>query len=336
MTIFGKILLHGKNHNLFHLFRVHGEAILLRRKIARYKRTGNADLFFPKVIQIQTQSYCNARCIFCPYPETHRKLPQGIMSEDLFKKIADEASARRDFRSLIFILQNEPLIDERLPEFIRYFKQTATKASSSVVTNGKLLTPDLVARMEDLGVDRLTVSINSMDEKNYRTISPGIDFQRLMNTVHEITAKRRKKLTVVLSFVKNIHNSEEMDGIVRYWQSRGVLTKIMPVLNRAGSLSNYGELRSPPVPVKRSTVTSNGSVPPLCTTPFRAINILFNGDVPICQEDWNRSLIVGNVVDSSIQEVFQGKIFRDIREKIISGRYDELEPCRHCSQIGLT
>ena len=41
---------------------------------------------FPRAIQIQTTSYCNAMCLFCGWKHTHNTQPQGHMEDDLFKK----------------------------------------------------------------------------------------------------------------------------------------------------------------------------------------------------------------------------------------------------------
>ncbi len=47
-------------------------------------------LEFPNNIQIQTTSFCNASCGFCPYPETSQEHPMGRMKEDLFRSIVDQ------------------------------------------------------------------------------------------------------------------------------------------------------------------------------------------------------------------------------------------------------
>ena len=38
---------------------------------------------FPRTIQIQTFTGCNADCIFCPYGETYDKQPKGKMPIEL-------------------------------------------------------------------------------------------------------------------------------------------------------------------------------------------------------------------------------------------------------------
>ena len=42
----------------------------------------------PEIVQIESTNICNAKCVFCPRDEMHRR--QGVMSFELFRKIVDE------------------------------------------------------------------------------------------------------------------------------------------------------------------------------------------------------------------------------------------------------
>src|SRR5215204_6965774 len=44
----------------------------------------------PEIVQIESTNICNAKCVFCPRDEMHRR--QGIMSFDLFRKVVDECA----------------------------------------------------------------------------------------------------------------------------------------------------------------------------------------------------------------------------------------------------
>ena len=52
----------------------------------------------PDIVQIESTNLCNAKCVFCPRDEMHRR--QGVMDMELFKKIVDEcADARHHARA---------------------------------------------------------------------------------------------------------------------------------------------------------------------------------------------------------------------------------------------
>src|SRR3982750_2936536 len=44
----------------------------------------------PEIVQIESTNICNAKCVFCPRDEMHRR--QGVMSLELFKKVVDECA----------------------------------------------------------------------------------------------------------------------------------------------------------------------------------------------------------------------------------------------------
>ena len=73
---------------------------------------------FPRTIQIQTFTGCNADCIFCPYGETYTTQPKGKMPIELFRRIVDEA-AEHGVRRISPYLMNEPLMDRDLFDKVR-------------------------------------------------------------------------------------------------------------------------------------------------------------------------------------------------------------------------
>src|SRR4030043_1970519 len=68
---------------------------------------------FPDLISFQTNSSCNARCIGCPHPLVKKSVPQGMMSDDLFRKIIDECS-KQPVKLILPFFMNEPFTDKHL------------------------------------------------------------------------------------------------------------------------------------------------------------------------------------------------------------------------------
>jgi sulfatase maturation enzyme AslB (radical SAM superfamily) len=42
---------------------------------------------WPDILQIESTNLCNAKCVFCPRDEMHRR--QGVMDMDLYRKVVD-------------------------------------------------------------------------------------------------------------------------------------------------------------------------------------------------------------------------------------------------------
>src|SRR4051794_1735514 len=72
---------------------------------------------FPEIVQIESTNLCNAKCVFCPRDEMHRK--QGVMSFDLFRKIVDEC-VELDITHVRVHNYGEPFMDRHLVEKVQY------------------------------------------------------------------------------------------------------------------------------------------------------------------------------------------------------------------------
>ena len=130
-----------------HAMVLPGDGLLERWKKRLTRRPVPA---FPRVLQIQTRTGCNADCIFCPYGATAGTQPRGTMDWALFRKIIDE-SARHRVRRISPYLMNEPFVDPEIFEKIAYINRVNHRARVTLTTNGSLLTKGVVDRLLGLG-----------------------------------------------------------------------------------------------------------------------------------------------------------------------------------------
>ena len=71
---------------------------------------------FPQEIQIQTITYCNAKCQMCPYSKVYKNISHGKIKMNNYKRLLDECSEhKQSVKNFKPFLMNEPLIDKRLP-----------------------------------------------------------------------------------------------------------------------------------------------------------------------------------------------------------------------------
>ncbi|HYS78641.1 MAG TPA: radical SAM protein, partial [Candidatus Dormibacteraeota bacterium] len=149
---------------------------------------------FPRTIQIQTFTGCNADCIFCPYGETYESQPKGKMTPDLFRRIIDEAAEHR-VRRISPYLMNEPLMDRDLFDKIRYINETIPECKVVVTSNGHFLTPPVVDKLLEMGdgLHELYVSFQGMDKASYeKTMRGNMNFERTLAHVDHFIETQRK------------------------------------------------------------------------------------------------------------------------------------------------
>ncbi|MEJ2267757.1 MAG: SPASM domain-containing protein [Nanoarchaeota archaeon] len=92
------------------------------------------NLNFPVHFEIETQTDCNLSCKICPVSKNSRE--HYRMEKSTFKNIVDQLADLNYEGSFSPHYYNEPLLDERLPDFLDYFKTKLPKSQIIIFTNG--------------------------------------------------------------------------------------------------------------------------------------------------------------------------------------------------------
>jgi len=70
-----------------------------------------------------------------------------------------------------------------------------------------------------------------------------------------------------------------------------------------------------------------------CYYPHYSMMIDWNGDTFLCTQDWNRRVKTGNVMFSTLIEIWNSAILKKYRVHLSSGKRD-LSPCLNCNALG--
>ncbi len=279
----------------------------------------------PPRVQIQTQSGCNGHCVFCPNDAVHAAgLPQGRMSEALFQRIIDHLAAPPPRRVSLYLM-NEPLLDARLPEFVRYVKERIPATTTLVTTNGTKLSEGKAAALIDAGLARLKVSLQSLDPvKNEQVMGYSSEqvIENILGVKRVMKEKRVRDFDFRVSMVVTRENRDEIAEARRFWRRHGIRLVTSALENRGGNIANAPDM-NPDEMQKRAN----------CIRPSREMCILFNGDVVLCCVDWFRTVVVGNVGRQSVHEVWNGLPLRQIRVALREGDAAHLpQICINCTE----
>lgn len=119
-------------------------------KINKFATYGRTDIF--TALDIETNSRCNLHCTYCPVSMYDRG--DHFMSEALFKKIIDDVAAFPfTYKGRISPhFYGDPLLDERLPELMRYTREKLPRAEIIIHTNGIKLTHASYRQLVDAGI----------------------------------------------------------------------------------------------------------------------------------------------------------------------------------------
>lgn len=279
----------------------------------------------PPRIQIQTQAGCNGRCVFCPNEQLiEAGLPQGKMSVELFHKIIDEL-VEIPPRRIGLYLMNEPLLDNRLPEFVRYTAERIPSTKTQIITNGTFLDEPTAEALIDAGIKQVKVSLQSLDSETNRKLmgypSEGviencITFQKLL------AKKRVKDLDFRVSMIVTSLNADKLDDIRAFWRKHNIRLVTSALENRGGNIAQAATLNP-------HEMKSMGD----CIRPSRDFAVLYNGDAVLCCVDWMRTTILGNVGEQSIRDIWHGEALKRIRAGLREGDRSKLPKiCLNCAE----
>ena len=154
----------------------------------------------PEIVQIESTNICNAKCVFCPRDEMHRR--QGVMSFDLFRKIVDEC-AELGITHVRVHNYGEPFMDRRLTEKVRYAKQKGIK-EVGMISNGSLITEDVARGMIEAGLDAINISVDASGREVFESTRLGLNYDKVIANIERLVrirtelGRRRPKLILSL------------------------------------------------------------------------------------------------------------------------------------------
>jgi radical SAM protein with 4Fe4S-binding SPASM domain len=276
--------------------------------------------FFVK-LQIQTTTACNAACVTCPYPETAKTLPMGRMSEATFRTIVAQIRGRGVERVSLF-LQNEPLVDPRLEEFTRILKASEPRTKATLVTNGHFLDGARARALAEAGTDEISVSVNGFDAASYESTMEGLSFERILANLAEVGAARRAgRLGSMEVRVVALEMAGIAARVAEFRERIGLDVHLKPVTNRAGAIE---------AAAMRGPMTRVAAAPVACQRPFVKGYVLYNGDLILCNCDWRRSYVVGNVHERELAELWRSEKLDRIRRAMVTLDLPADSPCAKC------
>lgn len=290
---------------------------------------------FPKFVQIETVSGCNARCRMCSVHDWERS--KAAMSEALFAGLLAELAAHRDWVEQVTLqLGGEPLLDRRLEERVAALKQAGIR-SVAFTTNASLLDEARARRLIDAGVDAIDFSIDGASAETFEAIRVNLSYVAVRDNVLRFVALRDvsgRAVQVRVRMVIQQDNARELDAFVSYWRSR--LGPDDYVLGRflnwwAGWREDLAAVPGALLHEKPPSADFN-SLP--CLAPFSTLVVLSDGRVPLCCLDYNADTPMGSVVESGIAGVWRGEAFRKVRAEHLARGRVSMPFCRDCHIFG--
>jgi cyclic pyranopterin phosphate synthase len=210
---------------------------------------------------------CNYNCIFC-----HR---EGLTGSN-----RAEALTPDDYRYLAYVSRKlgivyfkitggEPLLRRDTPDIIKGIREYSKEVS--LTTNGYFL-KNLAGKLADAGLDRVNVSVHSLNDEVYQAITRTRGSVKLI--LEGIEQALDHGIKVKLNFLAMKINLGEFEKIIEYASSKGVDVKVIELIPLGTPHHVYLEQRTSLDPiieklhrVSSNVTTSNFQNRPIYTLP---------------------------------------------------------------------
>src|SRR2546421_1028712 len=141
--------------------------------------TGPRSIAAVRVLRISVTDRCNFRCLYCMPEEGVRWLPR----EDIlnFEEIADIVKAAIQIHNIrrFKLTGGEPTVRHGIVDLVRMLRRIDGIEDLSLTTNGMLL-EDLAGPLKEAGLDRVTVSVDSLRPDRFKKITRTGDLSVVM------------------------------------------------------------------------------------------------------------------------------------------------------------
>ena len=187
--------------------------------------TGPRSIGAVRMLRISLTDRCNFRCVYCMPAGGVEWLPgRDLLSDaeilDVVRAAAREHGVRR-FK----LTGGEPTLRPGLVELVRALRAGGDVDDLSLTTNGALL-EKLAAPLRDAGLDRVTVSIDSLRHDRFRQITRSGDLDAVLRGLDRAAAAGFHAVKVNCVVMRGVNDDEVVD-FARLTLSRRVTVRFI-------------------------------------------------------------------------------------------------------------
>jgi len=310
----------------------------------------------PHVFNIETTNYCNMTCIMCPRTElmTRKNIwieddtflkvinqiePHSKQSLDKFWDFVeskygsneDEPSENNFYfrvvsRCAILHGYGEPLLDKKIIDRVKACAQRGIPTYFSCVPAN--LTLERAKEVMDAGLTVFKFSIDALDDewqKRIRGRHNNFDasYQTIIDIIDLKESRGYKTLLVptMIALSEESASQKMHSRFMELWKDKNVFAYVKSQDNRW--LFEEDENME-----NRSHYESQ-----YCEYPWTSLTVMADGSVVPCTQDYDTELVLGNVNENTLEEIWNGEPYKKLRRIHIEGNFPKGHKCQErCDQ----
>jgi MoaA/NifB/PqqE/SkfB family radical SAM enzyme len=275
----------------------------------------------PTTIGVELTNVCQLRCPHCDAQHPAIRGKAGYMSAETYTRLLAQLRVLR-VRNLRLIGGGEPLLHPRFSSWVPQLRGLASLVS--ITTNGMRLVPEISAAAL-ASLDVIEVSVASDNADGFERSRTGGDFEVLLENLtrlRELRAQMRSRTAIHIRVMLRPSEQPTADRLLAFWRRFGDVVstqRLQDYFDQHGDVFVRGETEEYPS----------------CMLPFRSLGVSWDGSVPLCrvaafQSGTPDGLVLGNINDTTLAQIWQGAVIRQYRQGHRSRTPALMPLCRNC------
>lgn len=278
----------------------------------------------PNLMQIETTTACNAKCLMCPRDEATRSNHGNKMEEQVFWSAIDQA-VKLGVEIVLPFIDGDPLADSRMVDLVEGMAERWPTLEVGWYTNGSLLTEEKAYRLLRTGrIKNFNVSMQGGDKETYEKVM-GLPWERTIANVERLIEINRELGSPALIRANMCVFSPTAASVPAFKERWG---KFEDVLICLGAYSNFGGLGSDELGEAAWL-----NVPrDICDRGTKHLYVFWNGDVGQCCFDLIGSRIYGNIKTTPLIDIWSSDLAVKSRKAHWEIDVENMAPiCKDCN-----
>lgn len=278
------------------------------------------EAMLPDVMQAETTSVCNLRCVFCPYDQMTR--PKQHMGPAQFEAFLTNQASH--IRSVGLHHFGEPFLNRQLPAYIAAC--TALGIETTVSTNATRISVRQAEEVIDAGLSRLIVSLDAVTAVDYEQLRVGGHFNQVLANIGTFLDTKQRVgggTFVQLQFIATPENASTWPTFNDTWAGRPGVDQVVlrDERSHAGQRARHDQYHS------------RGDDREPCRYLWESVVILADGRVVPCCKDFDGKEVLGNIFTGDrLADIWNGPRMIELRQAHVDGDYGQLPLCATCDE----
>ena len=271
---------------------------------------------YPEHIDLELAAVCNLKCPMCYTINDRFKndVSATLMSWDVIEKVLREAGKGGVF-SVRLSLRGEPMLNKRFFDAAKLAKEVGIREVASL-TNATKLTPELFEQLVDIDMDWLTISADGIGD-TYNEIRYPAKYEELLEKLRAFKEikKRKGKVKPVVK-IQGVWPAIK-DDPQAFFDAYGPLVDMVA----SGPLVDYLNNDE-----KMAYIEDF-----VCHVPWQRMFISAEGKTYLCHNDIYEEHVMGDLRQSTIEEVWNSPGFKTASEIHRRGEgVENYSACKEC------